>query len=487
MRRNKLSLATLLLLVSLGSAPARAVEVTRPVFVASVQQNHALLVWHTQEAVRSVVEYGTTLDYGHVWRSKDLQQIHEVDLHRLEAGTRYYYRVRVEDEVLYEGPEYHFITEADKASTRSRFLVWGDSGKGDAAQYSLVPHMVAADADFMLHTGDVIYQDGEAEDFQPKYFLPYADFIRNTPVYLSLGNHDLRTDNGQPYLDAFYLPENNPEGDERYYSFNWGQAHFVCIDSNKNLPEEELEWLRADLEAATTMWKFVFFHHAPYSCGMHGSDYTVRSAFAPMMQELGVDVVFTGHEHDYQRTYPLVDGEPTDVAQDPDFVDPSGVIYIVTGGGSVARPTSDSCDYTSVAYAATHFTQVDIDGNRLTVQAIDNNGSVLDTWTLEKSGLPGSALAIDGTAKLLPNVPNPFNPVTSLRYEMLRGHEMMLGIYDLRGRAVSTLSSGYRPAGVYQVSWSGRDRHGQRVPSGLYFVRLQVGDQTLTRKILLAK
>jgi hypothetical protein len=176
-----------------------------------------------------------------------------------------------------------------------------------------------------------------------------------------------------------------------------------------------------------------------------------------------------------------------DVQQGPDYVDPSGVIYVITGGGSEPRPTSDACEYTNVAYSATHFTQVDVDGNRLAVQAIDNTGAILDSWSLEKTGQPGAEQTIAGTARLLPNIPNPFNPVTLLRYEMLTAHDMQLSIYDLRGRVITTISEGFRAAGTYQVSWSGCDQFGSRLPSGLYFARLQVGDQTLTRKILLAK
>jgi len=348
--------------------------------------------------------------------------------------------------------------------------------------------MVAANADFMLHTGDVIYPEGEPENFMPRYFEPYAEFIRNTPVFLSLGNHDIRTNNGQPYLDAFYLPENNPDGDERYYSFNWGQAHFVCMDSNNYIPQEELDWLRADLEAATTRWKFVYFHHSPYSCGLHGSDSNVRYKFVSLMEELDVDMVFTGHEHDYQRSHPMLAGSPIDIDQDPNYVDPRGVIYVVTGGGSTPRATYDTCEFTNVAISATHFMQVDIDENRLTVKSIDTNGVTLDTWTIEKTMTGGGPLATStAKARLLPNVPNPFNPVTLLRYEMLAPHDMQLSIFDLRGRVVSRLSSGFRQAGTYQVIWSGNDLQGQPVPSGMYFARLQVGGERLTRKILLAK
>ncbi|MFQ5599419.1 MAG: metallophosphoesterase [Candidatus Krumholzibacteriia bacterium] len=463
---------------------------TRPVSVQGVTSHSVTIVWHTAESTTVTVDYGRTTKYGHSARSKIATLEHAITLQRLEPGTKYYYRVRCGKESLYEGPEFHFRTTPGKNSRRFRFLVWGDSGKGNSSQYSLVPAMVKAGADFMIHAGDVIYPDGETKDFDPKYFVPYQEFLRNTPVWLTPGNHDYHTQNAKPYLDAFHLPRNNPAGDERYYSFDYGQAHFVCVDTNQEFDQTFFDWLREDL-AATTTWKFVFMHHPPYSCGQHGSSHYVRNQLAALLETYDVDVVFAGHDHDYQRSHPLLHDEPVDMEMAPHFKDPRGVIYIVTGGGAGARPTSADCRFTDVAISATHFSLLDIDGTRLTLRAIDSDGSVLDMFTIDKSpsgsGTNLASASARAPARLLSNLPNPFNPLTVVRYELDEPQAVRLAIYDPAGRMVRALHAGDRPAGIHRALWDGRNTGGRRVSSGLYFVRLQVGSEQFTRKIILAK
>lgn len=463
-----------------------AVALTRPVHVQAVTPDSVTIVWHTQDPLDAVVEFGRTLDYGRTAESKTLLQMHAITLHRLESGVQYYYRVRSGGEILCQGPDYFFRTLPDKRTTRLRFLAFGDSGKGTAAQFSLVPAMKAARPDFMVHTGDVIYNSGEAKDFDPKYFVPYADLLRNTPVWLSLGNHDYATLSGQPYLDAFWLPRNNPAQNERYYSFNYGQAHFAILDSNGAIDSTAMRWLDRDLAEATTLWKFAVFHHPPYSCGLHGSDVYVRNRFAPILERHGVDIVFTGHDHDFQRSHPLRAGSVVDGSNPASYRNPDGVIYVVTGGGAASRATSSSCAFTARAIAATHFTQIDIDGAILDLNAVDATGQVLDSIRIDKTP-ETSAGDSTAAAALLPNAPNPFNPSTLLRYELSLPSPVRLEIFDLAGRRVRSLVHAEQPIGQHRVLWDGRDAIGARVASGIYMVRLQTDATTVSRKILLAK
>lgn len=481
------ALAALVLLFAAFPAAAE-IAVTRPVNVTAVTADSATIVWHTATPTTDCVEYGPTLAYGMSAETKVPTLEHAVTLHRLVPGQLYYYRVRCDGETLSEGPDYRFRSLPDKRTTRCRFIAFGDGGRGNATQLSLVPGLVAAEADFALHTGDVVYPLGEAEDFDPKHFFPYAPLLRNTPLWLSLGNHDYGTNDGQPYLDAFFLPRNNPAGTERYYSFDWGQVHVVILDSIAFDDPAQLAWLEADLAAATTTWKFAVFHHPLYSCGMHGSSTSVRNRFAPILEAHGVDIVLNGHDHDYQRSFPMRDGVAYDVAQSPHFLRPQGIVYIVTGGGAGVRPTSSSCEFTAVAVSATHFTQVDVDGTFLHLRAIDTAGQMLDEMTIDKSPAPDSSAAAPALAAwLLPNVPNPFNPSTWLRYELSTPQQVHLAIYDLMGRRVRQLTQGAQPAGPHQVFWDGSDDRGTGVGSGIYLVRLQASEARTTRKILLAK
>ena len=123
------------------------------------------------------------------------------------------------------------------------------------------------------------------------------------PLFPTPGNHEYVTNQGQPYLDNFYLPANNPEGTERYYSFDWGPVHFVSLDSNCAIglasPDRctlaaQKSWVAQDLAATQRPWKVAFFHHPPWSSGEHGSQLTMRREFGPLFEQYGVDLVLTG-------------------------------------------------------------------------------------------------------------------------------------------------------------------------------------------------
>jgi len=468
-----------------------AVVVTRPVHVQASTQDSVTIVWHTEQPTFAAVDYGPTLKYGLSAQSKIAARQHAITLHRLSPDQTYYYRVRCDAETLVAGPAYHVRALPDKRTSRVRLLLWGDSGRGDAAQYSLIATMEAADPDLMIHVGDLIQTDGAASRFDPFYFLPYRNLLRSIPVWPVLGNHDALTADGQPFLDAFFLPRNNPAGDERSYSFNYGQVHLLAIDTTRPFEPGFLAWVADDLASATTTWKFAYMHHPMYSCGMHGSSRSVRDLLAPIFEAHGVDMVFSGHDHDFQRSHPMRAGVPVGAGQGPTFVAPDGIFYIGTGGGSTVRPTSSSCDFTAVAVSRTHCTVLDIDGASLRLRALGVDGSTIDEITIDKSGDGGGGVARTGAlgsrARIHANTPNPFNPSTVLSYELRDAAPVYLSIHDLRGRRVSAFSLDHQPAGLHSLLWDGRDSGGRRVASGIYIVRLRSGAAEATRKIVLAE
>jgi hypothetical protein len=123
-----------------------------------------------------------------------------------------------------------------------------------------------------------------------------------------LGNHDVRTSTGGPWRDAFWTPANNASQSENYYSFDYGNAHVVVLNSNASTSpgSAQYKFLDEDLAASTARWKFVAFHHTIYSSGRHTSDKLRQKNLAPLFDKHAVDVVFMGHDHDYERTKPLV-------------------------------------------------------------------------------------------------------------------------------------------------------------------------------------
>ena len=353
---------------------AQGVALTRGPYLQSTARDRTIIVWQTTAPGDSLVEYGET-DYAQAVSDPTPVTTHVMILTGLTAGATYQYQIKTGGNLLHQAT---FTTAPDSGEPFS-FVMIGDSGTGSQAQLDVAAQMLALDPDFMLHLGDVIYQYGQADGYDPFFFQPYRELLDSAPVFPSLGNHDYRTANAQPYLDVFYLPTNNPAGAERYYSFDWGDAHFVALDTNLSgsAREDMRQWLQADLSASTATWKFVFFHHALYTSGPHQTDATLpalRDALAPIFEQAGVDLVFAGHDHDYERSTPRREYAP----------DAAGVVYIVSGGGGASLYAVGASDFTAFSASLHHTVQVRIAGCILSLRAVDTGGAVFDQIALAK-------------------------------------------------------------------------------------------------------
>jgi hypothetical protein len=191
-----------------------------------------------------------------------------------------------------------------------RFAVIGDYGRAGKAARDVARVVVAWRPDLVITTGDNNYPRGEAAtidanvgQYYHRFIEPYrgafGDGARRNRFFPTLGNHDLMTRGGRAYLDYFTLP-----GNERYYDLLAGPVHFFALNSDPLEPDGTAEgskqraWLQERLEQSTAAWQIVYFHHAPYASGrVHSPGTWMRWPFA----EWGVDVVFAGHEHLYER------------------------------------------------------------------------------------------------------------------------------------------------------------------------------------------
>jgi hypothetical protein len=186
----------------------------------------------------------------------------------------------------------------------------------------------------------------------------------------------------------FHLPGNNPAGDESYYSYDAGDAHFAALNScTGEIPPEQAAWLDEDLGKSTLPWKVVVVHHAPYSNAFHGSTLAVRDVVAPIVERRGVDLVLSGHDHVYERSYPISGNEMQAGFQEPDYVHPGAPIYVVTGGGGAPlydyTPTADA-HLSAVFKSAHHYFKLRITPELLEGTAIGLDDEVLDAFTIRK-------------------------------------------------------------------------------------------------------
>ena len=334
---------------------------------------------------------------------------HEATLTDLNASTTYVYTPSVDGVALSRGDA--FVTAPPTGSGTVRFIAFGDSGIGSSAQYQLASLMSADAFDFAVHTGDVVYGTttsigaGGYPQLHKWFFDVYRDWLRSRPMYLSIGNHDEEANRAAPYRDVFVLPTNGasstyPEHSERFYSFDYGPAHVVVLDTelafqSTTRRQVQLQWLEEDLAATTQPWKIAVFHRSPYSAGgEHQSDLAVRAAFAPIFDRHHVDLVLSGHEHDYERSVPIretADGGPT--------------TYIVTGGGGAKLYAAASAWWTAASRSAYHYMRGGIDGCRLTIEAIGLDGEAFDSTVIDKCAPappPPTTSAYGGTPAPIP-------------------------------------------------------------------------------------
>ena len=356
-----------------AATPAAAVELRRGPYLQLLTTHSVTVVWNTDVAaacsltIRPVDGATTTV-------AGKTGTVCAIAVDGLSPGTEYAYTPQADGGPL--GPESVFRT--DDPARPFRFLVIGDSGSGDANQRAVRDRMLALPADLLLHTGDMVYDAGAASDFDPKFFTPYRDLIRRLVFWPCRGNRDVKTDGGQPWRDAFGTPANNPAGSEDYYSFDYGNAHFVVLDSNQSTDPASPQYAFADqdLGASGALWKIVVFHHTIYSGGVHGPDLTVRANLLPLIDRYSVDIVLMGHDQDYERTLPLRAGQVVPPGQ--------GTIYITTGGGGgELRPVTPT-GLTAYAEEAFHVTRVAVDGGTLTAEMVRADGEVHDSVTLTK-------------------------------------------------------------------------------------------------------
>ena len=183
----------------------------------------------------------------------------------------------------------------------TRFAVIGDTGTGDREQYDIAEELEKyrekVNFDFVIMLGDNIYGSHNADDLRKKFETPYKPLLdAGVKFYAALGNHD------DPNTERLYKPFNM--NGERYFWFKKGDIAFFALDSNYMDPPQ-LDWLQQNLSNSQAKWKICYFHHPLYNLGRsHGADTDLRSRLAPIFRQFKVDVVFSGHEHTYERFRP---------------------------------------------------------------------------------------------------------------------------------------------------------------------------------------
>jgi hypothetical protein len=276
----------------------------------------------------------------------------------LSGDDAYCYRVEDNRGALTEWAQLTLAPPPDARRT-DRYVVLGDTGNGSPAQLALARRIATLPMDALLFLGDIAYNSGTAEQLQSRFFEVYADILPHVPSYVAIGNHDNRTAGGRPFEEAFVLP-----GNERWYSFDSGDVHFVVLDTTR-IGEAQARWLDADLENAKRQFVIVLGHHPPFSASRRGDSTAFQRWFVPTIERHQVELVLTGHEHHYERVGPI-----------------HGVQYIVSGGGGGRLTAARRNGLTTVSRAVHHYLTLAVRDDTIVVHAVDIDGNVFDEVTI---------------------------------------------------------------------------------------------------------
>jgi acid phosphatase type 7 len=340
----------------------------REPYVQGVTASSVVICWVNEGSDTGVVEYGKTPELGRKEADARVGRRHAVTLAGLDPGSTYHYRV---EGVGGSSSTGSFRTASVGEDSSFNFAVVGDSGSGGKGQLAVAKLLGRLGPDLILHTGDVVYPAGEERHYDRRFFAPYRHLIKTVPIFPVLGNHDVRKGNGAAFLENFRPPLDSPRSTKRYYSFDWGGAHFVALDSELyygdkgGSPEEQKAFLEEDLAATRKRWKIAFLHRSPYGSSRHGGDEKVRQDLEPIFARHKVDLVFSGHDHVYERTVPI-----------------RGATYVVSGGGGRRLYRAGKSKRTAFSKSAHHAVLVRVDGGHLLLEAVEAGGTVIDRLDL---------------------------------------------------------------------------------------------------------
>jgi len=259
------------------------------------------------------------------------------------------------------------------------FGIMGDSGSGDEAQLAVAQAMLtyfttARRFPFVIMLGDNLYDD----DYTNEFLVPYKPLLdRGVKFYAALGNHDRD-------LEIHFKPFNM--GDRDRYSFDEGNARFAALNSNHPADAEQIKWFDAVYNDAGTKWRIAFFHHPLYSSGQHAAEArdVIRPALEPALVRNKVNVVFSGHDHLYERTQPQ-----------------KGIQYFVSGGGGRYLYDYKPSDFDDVGLSEHHFMIAEIAGDRLLFEAITHGQKLIDCGVVYRTPDTANSKSDDAIQKWL--------------------------------------------------------------------------------------
>ncbi len=283
----------------------------------------------------------------------------------LSPGKVYSYSVELQET---QSPTCSFRT-LDPHASRTRFIAYGDSRSDPVIHATLTAQFSRYQPEFILHTGDLVARGQDYSLWSREFFTPASSFLGEVPFFSVLGNHE---QDGTNYLNYFDLP-----GNKLWYSFDAGPVHVLALDFRFDKADhDQFKFARKDLKASHAPWKVVILHVPVYNIGGHASDWG-HASYLPLFHETQVDLVLAGHSHMYERFRPLAPKSA---------MGKRAITHITTGGGAASLHKAMSHPALITRESTNHFLVVDASASAIDFRVFRVDGSLLDSFTLAKTG-----------------------------------------------------------------------------------------------------
>ena len=355
-------------------------------YIGHTTTTSVVISWETEQEGPSLVEYGPDESYGN--RAEVAAgTMHEVEIGGLEPQTLYHYRACSGDTCT---GDLTFST-APRPGSRFRFAVYGDSRTDYDSHHQVAEAIAAAAPVLVVNVGDVVTDGSVREQFKTEHFDPSRRLGHYLPIYVAIGNHEMKEWEVPTFREYFAFPE-DPDVPltELSYTFTYGDAFFLVLDDTldhvdfffpvEGMTEDPPLWAWLKKQAASeaaqqARWRFAFMHYPPDAECYSEQDYgppssAVRNYVAPLLAEHGFHALFAGHVHDYE------------------YMEIAGLPCIITGGGGAGLEDCDNCtrDVPEITRLECrhHFLSVDLGCDSATVRAVDADGTVFDEHTLSR-------------------------------------------------------------------------------------------------------